>query len=218
MKTKTLVATVALAGALLAGASTAKANASLDLISGTSTVVGAVSGNDGEYFGTVGGWSVNAAFGLNSLLEVTLEDTSSGNPGHGLEVVYTSGPYIFSGAYTFGASDPGLNTLAGQASGYYSPTAIGPYTALAGSPFALPAVSSFSGQVSGSLTGTYYITEILTFGGGATSTLTGGLQTVNAQVAFKGSAVAVPDGGMTLALMGSVLAGLAGLRSKFGKN
>jgi hypothetical protein len=33
-----------------------------------------------------------------------------------------------------------------------------------------------------------------------------------------GSVVGVPDGGMTLSLLGSVLAGLTGLRSKFGAN
>jgi hypothetical protein len=221
MKTKTLVATVALAGAVLAGTSTAKANATLELISGSATAFGTVSGDDAVYVGSVGGWSVNVASGLADSLNVSLSDSSHGTPTAGLEIIYISGTYSFGGGYTFGASDPGLNTLNGTAQGFYSATAPalgGPYgTALAGSPFSLPAIVAASPQLTGSLVGNDYITEILTFGNPAAGSLTGISQHVQGQISFQGSGSVVPDGGLTLGMIGSVMVGLAGLRSKFSK-
>jgi hypothetical protein len=42
-------------------------------------------------------------------------------------------------------------------------------------------------------------------------------ENVAAQISFKGAGSLVPDGGLTLGMIGSVMVGLAGLRSKFSK-
>jgi hypothetical protein len=69
---------------------------------------------------------------------------------------------------------------------------------------------------SGPLSGTYNLTEALVFGNPAV----GGISPAAPQFAALQTALAssssVPDGGMTLTMVGSVFMGLAGLRAKLG--
>jgi hypothetical protein len=55
----------------------------------------------------------------------------------------------------------------------------------------------------------------MTIGGGSGASLSGAPATANVQDTLTVKGVIVPDGGMTLTMFGSVMLGLAGLRSKF---
>jgi len=230
MKTKTLITTVALTGALLVSASVAKANAFLELISGTSTVSVASAADSVSGSFSIGGWTANipsgASFGFGTFLSVT-ESTSSGggSPAHGLTILYSSGLYNQDGTYTFsGTENSGLvgstvalyfgSTVANA--GTSIPSGLGTLQAL----FALTTPgggSSASPTAKGSTTGTYVVNELMTLGGGASASLTGP-STANVQetLTVSGSGLLVPDSGPTMTMFGSVMLGLAGVRSKFG--
>jgi hypothetical protein len=222
MKTKTLITTVALTGALLASASVAKANAYMELISGSSSVIvpaANVGPNGISFVGTVGSWSLDIATGLSSgSLVVGLNDLSqnTGLQTAGLEVIYSSGVYSASGKWTFGASDPGGESLAAQAQAWKSPTlfiAGGSLGTQLGSTLNL-ATTPTSLQDSGTIGGWYYLNEVLIIGDPSQNSIhPGHFEYANLDATFT---VATPDGGMTLSMVGSVLLGLAGLRSKFG--
>jgi hypothetical protein len=233
MKTKTLITTVALTGALLASASVAKANAFLELISGTSTT-SIASGSDsvaGAF--TVGGWTANVtsgtSFGFGTILSVTESTSSFGNsPANGLTILYSSGAYSQDGPYTFSGTE-NASTVGATVALYFGSvvadvtTSIpGGLGALAGGPYTL--AGSGGGSVAsptgtGTTTGTFVVNELMTIGGGAGATLTGAGTRANVQDTFvvKGIIPNVPDGGTTLTMFGSAMLALAGLRSKFGK-
>jgi hypothetical protein len=146
MKTKSLVTGMALTGALLASASVAKANAFMELISGSSVVKinpgmpdniygGNYEGQTGDgaiFVGTIGTWSVDIASGGESgAFNVTLSDNinSSTTQTHGLEVIFSSGAYNLGtladpGHYNYGASDSGGNSLTATVTGYYNTSAM----------------------------------------------------------------------------------------------
>jgi hypothetical protein len=222
MKTKTLITTVALTGALLASASVAKANAYMELISGTSSVIipAANLGPNGiTWAGTVGSWDLDIATGTSSgSLVVGLNDLSqnAGLQTAGLEVIYSSGQYGQDGKWTFGASDPGGESLTAQAQAWESPTlyiAGGSLGTQLGSTLAL-AMAPTAKQDSGTISGSYYLNEVLIVGDPSQNSIhPGHNEFANLDATFR---VTTPDGGMTLSMVGSVLLGLAGLRSKFG--
>ncbi|HEY3862904.1 MAG TPA: VPDSG-CTERM sorting domain-containing protein [Verrucomicrobiae bacterium] len=243
MKTKTLMMGMALTGALVMSASVAKADAFMELISGSTTinVTGAimthganyygVSGDGALFVGSVGSWSVDIASGAESgAFNVTLTDNINGNTTqtHGLEVVYSSGPYNLGspGHYTFGASDAGGNSLTATISGYYNAnsmysgstlSALATYEAastLMGK-WTLPTTIASSDQnvdfpINGSAD---YITEVMLFGG-TTGSITPQKVAMQATASFTPF---VPDGGTTASMVGSALLGLVAIRSKFGK-
>jgi hypothetical protein len=223
MKTKTLITGMALTGALLMSASVVKANAYLELISGTSTVTipAANFGPNGVGFdGTVGSWNLDLASGSSSgSLTVNLENQSANSSTQtaGLEIIYSSGSYGAAGNYTFGASSAGGNTLASTAQGYESSslwTGVGSFGTSLGSALGVPAVSVSSSSEGGSISGLYYITEVMIIGNPAAGSISPARNEV-AQVDASFRVTPVPDGGMTLTMAGSVFMGLAGLRSKF---
>jgi hypothetical protein len=140
MNIRTLITGMALTGALLASASVAKANAYMELISGSTTVQiepgGAIHhsgpytdqfssqvGDGALFIGVIGSWGVDIASGGESGgFNVTLTDNINGNitQTHGLEVIFSSGGYALSGGYNFGGSDAGGNSLATTIGGFYS--------------------------------------------------------------------------------------------------
>jgi hypothetical protein len=237
MKTNKFITGMALAGALLASASVAKADAYMELISGSTTVqiksggtivaTGPYTDNyssqagDGALFvGTVGTWSVDIASGGESGgFNVTLTDNINGSTTqtNGLEVIFSSGSYALNGKYNFGASDSGGNSLTAAVSGYYSTNlyqGVGSLGTSLGS-WVLPKSLAASDQNSNiPINSAEYITEEMLFGG-TTGTITSQKVTINATASFTPVA-AVPDGGMTASMIGCALLGLVGLRSKFG--
>jgi hypothetical protein len=241
MRIHALFTGMALTGVLLSVPSVVKADAYMELISGSSTVqvtgplglnggnFDGVFGNGALFIGDVGTWKVDIAAGGNlpGGFNVTLTDVvnSPNAQAQGLEVIFSSGSYPLSGSYVFGASDAGGNSLTATVSGYDSSalyTGTGSMGTSLGS-FTLGTTYAQSFQTSPVLmSGTQYITETLLFGG-TTGTLPGqpGPVTMNATASFVdppdvNEVAVVPDGGMTLTMAGLALAGLAGLRSKFG--
>jgi hypothetical protein len=228
MKTKTLVMGMALTGALLASASVAKANAFLELISGTSTTSIASGANSLSGSFSTGGWTVNmtsgTSLGFGEILDVTESTVSGGGaPTHGLTILYSSGAYSEDGSYTFSGTE-NAGTVGSTVALYLAST--GPANHLSAIPgdlgtlqalFALTTPgggSSSSPTATGNTTGTYYVNELMTIGGGGSAAIHGAA-TANVQDTLTVSG-AVPDSGMTMTMLGSVMMGLAGLRSKFG--
>ncbi len=245
MNTKTLITGLALTGALMAGTSAVKANAFLEVISGTSyTTISVPSGDNASSTASIGGWGLNysingTASGGGGELDVLLNAQVRGTPTHGLTIIYSSGdPYTQDGVWTYGLSESGNNTVGSTAEVFWSHSLYTPPspaymlgnlgTALVGpggeTTLSLPA-STGGGSTSATPApdnlSSYYITEELNIAGGATAVnpgVTGGTGTrpsFNGGVTF--TAVGVPDGGMTMALLGTVFLGLAGIRSKFAR-
>jgi hypothetical protein len=210
-----------MAGALLASASAARANSYLTLVSGGSVVNVASSTAGISYDGPVGSWSVDIGTGTSSgLLTVELTDSTqnTGKQTSGLELIYSSGLYGEDGVYDLGASTSGSQTLASTASAY---TSSGLYTGGAGGLGSLSQLSgtismpthSFGADETGTIGGSYYLTEVLTIGSVAPGSID---EFVHANLGETFTVTAVPDAGMTFTMAGAVFMGLAGLRSKFG--
>jgi hypothetical protein len=237
-KQKVILTGMALTGALLASASVAKADAYMELISGSTKIQiepgmvdGIYGGNfegqtgDGAIFvGSVGSWTVDIASGGESGgFNVTLTDNINGavTQTHGLEVIFSSGSYPLAGNYNFGASDSGGNSLTATVSGFYSSalyqgsgskgTSLGSWTL--GKTFA----QSFQ-NTDIPLSGSEFITEEMLFGG-TIGKIPPQQVTMNATASFTPYVAPrmVPDGGSTASMAGCTLLGLVGLRSKFGK-
>jgi hypothetical protein len=158
-------------------------------------------------------------------LDVTESTVSGGgSPTHGLTILYSSGAYSEDGSYTFSGTE-NAGTVGSTVALYLAST--GPANNLSAIPgdlgtlqalFALTTPgggSSSSPTHMGTTTGTYYVNELMTIGGGGSVTLSGVAATANVQDTLTVSG-AVPDSGMTMTMLGSVMMGLAGLRSKFG--
>jgi hypothetical protein len=228
---KTIMKGMTLAGTLLASASVVKAEAFMELISGGSMIqvtgpVGrssagnyeGVSGNDAIFVGTIGSWSVDIATGGNSGgFNVTLIDDINGatTQTDGLEVVFSSGSYNLHGLYNFGASDSGGNSLTATVSGFYSGTLFTGHGSMGTSLGSWTLGKTYADTFQNTdipLTGAKFITEEMVFGGG-TGPITPQNVTMNACASFTDPPV--PDGGMTAAMVGATLLGLAGFRSKF---
>ena len=239
IKIKVLMTGTALTGALLMSASVAKANAYMELISGSTTVQvepgGVVvgngsyttdyalqSGNGALFIGTIGSWGVDIASGAESgSLSVTLVDNINGDTTqtHGLEILFSSGSYALSGSYNFGVSDSGGNSLIAAVSGWTSSslyTGSGSKGTSLGS-WTLGATYAQSFQNTNiALSGSQYVTEELLFGG-TTGTITPQQATMNATASFTTYVPPpVTDGGLTAGRAGAALLCVMGLRSKFG--
>jgi len=219
---------MALTGALLASASVAKANAYLDVISGaSSTSMSVATGQDISYTGSIGSYTVDVSSGTETAgFDITL--TESAGDGTtletaGLEIIYSSGIYTTFGPWVEGLSSSGGDTLSSAGSFYTSPVLYTGGPALTGltqlGPTLTGPAAPFLSTATGSLTGSYDLTEVMTFGNPAAGSLGTPGQPEHASLTQSYSVVvgtAAPDGGMTLAMMGFVTMGLAGLRSKFG--
>jgi len=225
---------LALTGALLVSASVAKANAYMELISGESTIrvtgpasivngnYQGVTGNGAIFVGTIGSWSVDiASGGASGAYNVTLTDNINGNSTQsaGLEVIFSSGSFPLNGAYNFGASDSGGNSLTASVSGYHSTslyTGSGPFgTSLGAWTLEKTYPESFQ-NTNIPLSGMDYITEVMLFGG-TTGPITPQEVTMNATASFTPYvAPPVRDAGVTATMLGATLLGFVGVRSKFG--
>jgi hypothetical protein len=225
MKTKTLMKSAALAGALIASSAVVNANPMLELISGSSSTLVTASSPTGDvsFSGTIGQWSVDFASGENvlggpSLPEIDLSSQETAAKGSftppllSLTVLYTSGGNFGSG--------PVLGTIGGTTTTSVSDyqylgstafstqqllTALGPYTSKGGN-------LAFSGSAfgnTGAVSGSYWLTEEVVIGGSRSSAGQGTSFDANSQV--------VPDGATTMTLLGSAITGLGLLRSRFGK-
>jgi len=200
------------AAATIALAPMAHANAELELISGATTVsvTAANVGSAYVYSGSVGGWSLSVSTGTflgASGLDINSVSTSGGTSSP-LEILWSSSfASPVSGNYlaTVGGTLNGGLTVA--FSSYVGSTILSTGTQL--TPTITFSTSPYSGSSSGtaSPSATYLTEEALISNG----------QTSGAQASFDFSVNAVPDGGMTLALLGGSMAGLTLIRSKINK-
>jgi hypothetical protein len=221
MKTKTLVTTLALTGALLASASVAKANAFLELT--TTTGMGgneinlSTATDPATLAASVGGWSAVTEIGASASspleIDLSISSASSGpGPNQDLWIIYSTdnvgGPV--SGSYLLDTISGGQNVGTVKTWVYNndlitSKVAIGALP-LAGAFAGLTFAGHGSADTTGTVAGMNDFTEIIEVIPGS------GHNTVSIDSNFS-----VPDGGSTVAMFGSLLMGLAGIRSKFGK-
>jgi len=213
---KKITTTLIVAAALVASAPLAKANSFLELISGSSSALTTVGGQIVGLNTGVGSWTVNITTGVTaSQLTMDLGSYDSGQAITApLTIIYSSGVYY--------PSTPGAWELqTGNLTVTFPSGSAGSVSALVNVYASSHGVSAFDTQTItktlgaddvGNLTGLGTFTEIITI----TPTFTRGSGvTVSFDSGF--SYTTVPDGGMTMAMVGSVLIGLAGIRSKFGK-
>lgn len=225
MKTKTLM-TLALTGALVAGATVVQANPELELISGATTVIVTQATAVGliTFSGAIGQWNLNVSTGVNAFGGPTLpsidlnsvDGSAGGKPLLPLTVEYTAGGYTVPGV--------DVGTIGGTTStsvtdwqwlGYSAfdmsklLVKLGPFVGTGGLP---PTAFSGSGLGdTGPIAGPYWLTEEVVIGGAGSRTKASGAQLTS----FDANST-VPDGGLTMALFGSALAGLGAIRSRFG--
>jgi hypothetical protein len=221
MKTKTLVTTMGLTGALLASASVAKANAFLEIFTtgfAPATMSGPGVGTITSLTATVGPWTVVSESGnptagpFNVDLSITGNDMPETNP---LWVLYSvnniggpiSGPFDLNtdsnGENTKTVNDWVYNLYVGAVKNPLGDTGtLAPANAFASQSIGNNSFANTVGSVV-NLTAFTELVEILP-GKGAN------------KLSIDSNFTAVPDGGTTLMLLGSALTGLAGLRSKFG--
>lgn len=217
MKTKTLIITMAAAGALIAGATVVKANPELELISGANTITLTALNPTGQltFIGSVGNWTLNVTTGENDLggpntpiIDVNSVDTATGYKGAllPLEILYSAGGYTTDGSVIGSIGGTTTTTVSDQQFLGWSAfdearllTSIGPLSGGIG--------DLFGGYAYGSTGATdrpYWLTEVITIGGA-----TGGTQSSSFDARS-----AVPDGGTTMVLLGSALACLGAIRSR----
>jgi len=221
---KKMILTAMTVAALVASAPLARANAFLELVSGTTTITTSL-GNNASFTGiTLGSWSIDIeASGTGHAtptLSVNLNTQSSGNNvTEGLSAYYSSGSYLVGpGTGTFSISQSG-NTLAFTGELYTSTTGLwtgsGSLGTLFMSQLSLPVAASGNKSESGAFPSgpTVWVTEELDFGGGGLAPSGGGYQDMNSTASLN----VAPDGGLTLVMLGFSLVVLAGIRSRLSK-
>lgn len=224
---KTILATMTVAAALVASAPLAKANAFLEVISGSSSASTTSGSDTATLNSTVGGWNVSTQTGSSSVFGISLNSQNIGPAtAQNLEVIYSSGAYPQTGVWKFGGSSTSegiVNPTIDYTAYAYQYSAGGPLYGQSGPLGTLlaslslgpnQAIAPYDGAISGMLgnfTEILYITVVNV----PAADDAGGIQ-ANVQTSFQVYPV-VPDGGLTLAMLGSVLVGVAGIRYKFGK-
>jgi hypothetical protein len=226
MKTRTIITSAALAGAVIASATVASANPMLELISGSSSTLVTASSATGKvtYDGPMGQWSINVTTGENVLggsslpsIDVNSIDTAPKGsftpPLLSLTIMYTSGGNFGSGPVLGnigGTTTTSVTDLQFLGDSAFSTqdllTVLGPFTPKHGNE------SAFSGSTvgnTGAVQGTYWLTEEIVIGGSDSAK--------GESTSFDANSAVVPDGATTIALLGSAFAGLGLLRSRFGK-
>jgi hypothetical protein len=219
MKTKTLITTLAVAGALIAGTTAVKANPELELISGSNSVTLTAGNSTGQltFIGSVGQWNLNVTTGENDLggpntpiIDVNSVDTATGYKGAllPLEILYTAGGYTHDGSVVGSIGGTTTTTVSDQQYLGWSAfdlshllTSIGPLSPGIGDLF-----GGYAYGTTGNTDGPYWLTEVVTIGGAARGT----------QSSSFDARTAVPDGGTTMVLLGSALACLGAIRSRRG--
>ncbi len=209
MRTKPLIVAVALAGALFANTSVVKANAFLEVTSGaTISSSGVGSQTVLQINGPIGNWSsttVTTGDASDAPLDIDVGSDGQGVNVKPLEIIYSTGDYVQPGSWTLVSSSTTKNVTVSLSA--YAGTSLYTGGSLAG--LKLLGTQTLAGSLvttSGILhTPLDYFTEIVTI----TPDNSG---KVNASF---DSSFGIPDGGTTMFMLSSVLAGLAGLRSKF---
>jgi hypothetical protein len=188
----------------------ARAQAELEMISGAYTVTETL-GPTLSYNGPVGGWVINITAGPTGLgLDenvVIAANVGVLGPSGPLEILVSSEFPSTAGGYTASVSGSlgGPSTLTDTFSSYYGDsllTTANPLTA----PLSFTS-STFSGSDTGIAPGGTYLT--------AEDNVTGGVYSSAFTLNFTLSGISsasIPDGGMTLALLGGVVAGMVGIR------
>jgi len=213
---KSILATMTVAAAILASASLAQANAYLEMVSGTSWANTSSPNQGATLTATLGTWTAVAESGNASAapseIDLGIDNSSSSAQTKPLWVLLsvdaTDGGPLVSGGWTLettdNASRPTLNIYAYQSSAIYG---VADHSA----PLALTGLTLFGQDlgdnvgdsiVSGAVTGLHYYTEVIEIMPGS------GRLTLSID-----STLRVPDGGFTMATLGAVLLGLAGIRS-----
>jgi hypothetical protein len=205
MNTKTLFTTMALAGALIASTSVVKANALLTITSGgqTFSATGATQSDITLKAAFTDGWTSTTTTGFagNAPLSIDVGEAAGGTTGASLTVAYTDGYFTQHGNWSLQTFSVGTGDLGVTASAFSS--VVGP---LAFQSLGTPGFASDSGSFASPLG---FYTEIITITPGATI-----YQSASVDSYF--TFTPVPDGGATLAMLGSMFLGVASLRSKFG--
>jgi hypothetical protein len=222
MNTKNIVMAV-VAGAALIGAPLAKAN-SISLIaeSGGSSLVGTVNGSaDSISFGTVAGWTIGQASGYvppDVTAPVVMDSGEENIVADGtapLVIIFSATGYTLSGNTLAGAMETltgsllGSPPLQGTLQTYYSTNNV------LGATSTLLTTESFNVTATGAIP-TQTATGTIVDPSGGPFTLTQVL-TINKGLGSFDNALSIPDGGMTLTMLGSGLVALAGIRAKFGR-
>jgi hypothetical protein len=221
---KTILASLTVAAALVASAPLAKADAFLELISGTSTVQTSIGPNNVTLSSvTVGSWSLGVTAtgtgtGVPFLVANLQTVDNNDSPTMGLTVIYSSGFYNYPGnGAIFGLTANG-SSLASTAS-LYTGSALYTGSGSLGTQF-MSTLNEGAGIGSTSEAGALganpnmYVTEMLSFGGGASASLGVGSVNINGTASVTSN---VPDGGLTMMMLGSSILLLAGIRSRFSK-
>jgi len=220
MKRTTLITTTALAGALILSGTAAKANPELELISGTvtSVLIAATPTGAITFVGAVGQWDLNVSTGQNNLgsgpasptIDLNSVDSAAGYLGVLLpiEILYTSQePASARGGVIGEFGGTTTTTLTDWQWLGYSPFAKTLLLTMVG-PMGPGAVSGTAFGSTGTPTGPYWLSEDVLITGGTT------LTTQNSS--FDSNSSIVPDGGITMLMLGSVFSGLGVLRFRSG--
>jgi hypothetical protein len=217
MKRKTIITTMALTGVLLASASVAKANAFLEILSGSASSTTTTPGPSGTLTASVGGWTAVTDYGNPSFgpfnIDVSVDNGTPAAETTPLWIVFSlssvGGP--LSGVYSLDTFTGGANvkTVNDWVYNTYYSSKLSLPPAPSGS-FASQSISSpGSLNTSGTITGLTAYTEVIEVIPASSGKVT---------LSIDSNFGLVPDGGTTFALLGSTLVGLAGIRSKmFGK-
>ncbi len=222
---KTFLASLTVAAAL-ASAPFANANSYLELISGTSTVQTTIAPNNVTLTSVmVGSWSLGiTATGTGSgtpFLVANLQGVDNEeSPTMGLTIIYSSGSYNYGGqGAIFGLTANGSSL--DSTGSLFTSSALYTGSGSLGTQFMSTLTESANpGAVATSEAGplaanpAMYVTEELTFGGGASVNLSGAAVNINGTASVTTN---VPDGGLTMVMLGSSILLLAGIRSRFSK-
>jgi hypothetical protein len=200
MKTKTIITAMAVAAALAAGTQAVKANSFLEVISGDVSV-----STTGPVLttGALPGWiiSVDTGSAADAPLNIDLGSYDSGFSPGPLEVIFSTGTYPQHGGWalnTVSSSTPGVGVVANA----YSTGGLNVWQNVPAYGGSVTTTGSISNAL-GVYTEDIWITPVA------------GFNSVSVDSFF--TLCPVPDGGMTLMLLGSAFAGLAGIRSKLAK-
>ena len=221
---KTILASLTVAAALVASAPLAKADAFLELVSGSASTSTTISGSLNAHISglSLDGWDISieadGSAHISPSLVVNLNSQNSGHPTSGLSVYYSSGSYVVAGGTGIFAESQSGDSLAATASLYTSSsfyTGSGSLGTQFMSTLSLPSAPSGNTYEQGAFaTGTLYVTEEMDFGGGSAAVLPGTIQNMNETASLN---VTIPDGGLTMVMLGSSILLLAGIRSRLSK-
>jgi hypothetical protein len=239
---KTILATITVAAALLASAPLAKANAYIEAVSGINSITsGVIVGNNpsASIGGTVGGWdftfnlghanggitydisSIDSGTRITDPLTIIYQSVGAAAFGPGTYKLATTGNISFSSVqvgnnYVASTGSVNLSVKVYDSAGLvYTLPVLGDLINSQGQTLLSPGGSLGIPDKTGSMTSLDVFTEIITI---TPAFDTGSPHGLSASLDGSFNYIpGIPDGGLTIAMLGSVLIGLAGIASKFGK-